>query len=421
MPGTAASRPSTRRSRSARMRAPSASRDASVARARRPSRPRRRRSTCPSAGPAPGRRLRSAARAATPPRTTSAPVPFGPPNLCAEIATRSASRPRRADVEPRAPPAPRRCARRPPAHARAPGRRSSSSGWMVPTSLFTSITETTTVRSSSASASASRSTTPSRPAPRPARPGTPRRSRRSHDASTPLCSKRGRDDAVAAAGRTGGAGGALHREVVGLGAAGGEHHLAGAGPEQPGDLLPGLLERGLGRAGRRVPAATGCRRRRQERRPSRRPPRAAHRAWWRRGPGTTTARRFTLPKSTKRRARRRAGNLAGAAAYRPASDGISVTPPGDTPDVTTQLRLVEAPGRSEPRAASKRATANTKATEGAPRPRQSGRAAAARRPVNWGDWQLDARTRQRRARRRRPRPARHSRRPAAAQQLPQAS
>jgi hypothetical protein len=60
--------------------------------------------------------------------------------------------------------------------------------------------------------------------------------------------------------------------------------------------------------------------------------------------------------------------------------------------VTTQLRLVEAPGRSEPRAALKRATTNTKSTKGRKTPK-SGSATAARRPVNWGEWQLDARTR----------------------------
>ena len=60
--------------------------------------------------------------------------------------------------------------------------------------------------------------------------------------------------------------------------------------------------------------------------------------------------------------------------------------------MTTQLRLVEAPGTSEPRAALKRATAKT---TGAKRTRaaKSSTATAARRAANWGEWQLDARTR----------------------------
>ena len=44
----------------------------------------------------------------------------------------------------------------------------------------------------------------------------------------------------------------LHRQVVGLGAAAGEHDLVGPGAEARGDLLPGLLERGLGGASDRV-------------------------------------------------------------------------------------------------------------------------------------------------------------------------
>ena len=60
--------------------------------------------------------------------------------------------------------------------------------------------------------------------------------------------------------------------------------------------------------------------------------------------------------------------------------------------MTTQLRLVEAPGKSEPRAALKRATTNTKSTKASKTPK-TGTGTAARRPVNWGEWQLDARTR----------------------------
>jgi hypothetical protein len=60
--------------------------------------------------------------------------------------------------------------------------------------------------------------------------------------------------------------------------------------------------------------------------------------------------------------------------------------------VTTQLRLVEAPGRSETRAALKRATATTTGAK-LTKARKSSTATAARRPANWGEWQLDARTR----------------------------
>jgi hypothetical protein len=56
--------------------------------------------------------------------------------------------------------------------------------------------------------------------------------------------------------------------------------------------------------------------------------------------------------------------------------------------VTTQLRLVEAPGKPAPRSGLKRPNA----TKGA-KPAKTSTATAARRAVNWGDWQLDARTR----------------------------
>ena len=57
---------------------------------------------------------------------------------------------------------------------------------------------------------------------------------------------------------------------------------------------------------------------------------------------------------------------------------MTVTPPGDTHDVSMQLRLVEAPTRTPtPRATPRR-----------------GRATRARRPVRWStDWHLDATTR----------------------------
>jgi hypothetical protein len=57
--------------------------------------------------------------------------------------------------------------------------------------------------------------------------------------------------------------------------------------------------------------------------------------------------------------------------------GITVTPPGDTPDVGTQLRLVDSPDRAPRRRSDRpRATVRT-----------------ARRAVQWHDWRLDERSR----------------------------
>ena len=100
--------------------------------------------------------------------------------------------------------------------------------------------------------SASTSTIPSMSAPiRTTR--KPSASSRSHDASTPLCSNRAVTTPspwprARAACRT------LQREVVGLGPSGGEHDLGRRGPEQPGHVLPGLLEGVLGCARRPVTA-----------------------------------------------------------------------------------------------------------------------------------------------------------------------
>ena len=52
--------------------------------------------------------------------------------------------------------------------------------------------------------------------------------------------------------------------------------------------------------------------------------------------------------------------------------------------MSTQLRLVEAPATSTPKAAKARRSAKS-SVDTARRD--------ARRPVNWGDWRLDARTR----------------------------
>ena len=112
------------------------------------------------------------------------------------------------------------------AFADARRRRPRASGCTMPVSLLTSITETTAVRSSSAAASASRSTTPAGvgadaldPEPFALEPVA----RAEHR----LVLDRGRDDRrrapapVARRPRR-----ALHREVVGLAAAAGEHDLA---------------------------------------------------------------------------------------------------------------------------------------------------------------------------------------------------
>ena len=73
--------------------------------------------------------------------------------------------------------------------------------------------------------------------------------------------------------------------------------------------------------------------------------------------------------------------------YEPAAavgrPGISVTPPGDTQNMATQLRLVD-----PPQAPRTRATRGTRATVAA-----RGRTRAPRRAARWGDWQLDDRTR----------------------------
>ena len=100
----------------------------------------------------------------------------------------------------------------------------------MPTSLFTSITDTSTVRSSSASSErvevddAVAAGTATRATRKPSALEAVARGEHA------LVLEGGGDDAVAGAGRTGRAGRALHREVVGLGAAGGEHDLGRARP-----------------------------------------------------------------------------------------------------------------------------------------------------------------------------------------------
>ena len=147
---------------------------------------------------------------------------------------------------------------------------------------------------------------------------------------------------------------------------------AGRGAEQLGDRLPGLLERGLRRPGRRVAARRVAERAREERRPSPRPPRAAS-AWSRRDRGRR--RRVHAPSLRSASVYGRVSRLAASDDRRP---GITVTPPGDTPDVSTQLRLVEAP---EPASAPARAAEARRRHEGrqAARPRRGHRRRAPRR------------------------------------------
>ena len=97
------------------------------------------------------------------------------------------------------------------------------------------------------------------------------------------------------------------------------------------------------------------------------------------------------------------GGLLTGQVYEP---GISVTPLGDTPFVTTQLRLVEPPEpSSRPASGTKRASKGpAKGTEQSRSRRgrsQAGKRAGAatvsrtgRRAASWGDWRLDAGTRQ---------------------------
>src|SRR5713101_6220705 len=67
--------------------------------------------------------------------------------------------------------------------------------------------------------------------------------------------------------------------------------------------------------------------------------------------------------------------------------GIDVVPPGDTHDMSTQLRLVEAP--TGPRTRPPKNPAPVRAA----RARARARNGAGRRAAHWGDWELDARTR----------------------------
>ena len=113
------------------------------------------------------------------------------------------------------------------ARGRAPASAISSSGCTMPVSLFTSITETTAVRSSSAAASRSRSTVPAAVAGTTAT-RAPWRPQAVDGAEHGLVLDAGGDHAVGVAAVERGPGRALDGEVVALAAATGEDDLARA-------------------------------------------------------------------------------------------------------------------------------------------------------------------------------------------------
>ena len=201
---------------------------------------------CRSASRAPGRRHRTAAAAA---RAAGAGHrarrrPSGR-RSCGRRSTsgRSSSPRHRAGFCRK--PAPRRCGtrRRATRHS-AP---ISAKGWMTPISLCAAMTETSSVRSSSASARRSSDTRPfgstgTETISNPSRPSAAALS------STHLCSvarvtMRSRGLRARLRMRAREMRGALQRQIVGLGRAGGEHDLARVGTDQPGDILARPLDR----------------------------------------------------------------------------------------------------------------------------------------------------------------------------------
>ncbi len=183
----------------------------------------------------------------------------------------------------------------------------------------------------------------------------------------PLVLERGGDDAVTSPRRPTSPGDARNPEVVGFGAATGEHHLPRLGPQRRRDLLPGLLQRRLGGLRRSVDPGrvreASC-----EVRPHRRDGLRPHRR----------ARRVVQVRRSHATSVR--AHPAGASGWPASQPGMTVTPFGDTFGVSTQLRLVESPARTHRAATAKRG-------------RPSGRRARVR--ARWDvDWRLDATTRQ---------------------------
>ena len=183
---------------------------------------------------------RRAGRAGRPPRAGHRP--------CGRRRSSGRPRTRRSAPAGARPPARRRCGRA----RRARGRRAASSatGCTVPTSLLAHMTLTRATSSAAARLSRRSST-----ATWPQRSGSsqlteaPCPTRNSTGSSTAWCSmalttSRVRAGSVALARGVG----ALDGQVVGLGAAGGEDDLRGAGPEHRGDPLARLLDDGAGGA-----------------------------------------------------------------------------------------------------------------------------------------------------------------------------
>ena len=219
-----------------------------------PSRPRRRRSRCPRAGSAPATRRAAGPGCACPAGSTARPMPLGPSALWAASATRSAPSASTSRSSHGPPGRRRRGAARP--DARAPRPRPRRSGWIVPTSLLASITDTTVVRSVIARSMSAGSTRPYRST------GTSTTSKPNfcevvERVADGVVLDRRRDDAVAAG--LAGPRGALEREVARLGPAAREHDLARRRRRSSGPGARGRRRGPRGRAGRTRAPTTGCR------------------------------------------------------------------------------------------------------------------------------------------------------------------
>ena len=240
---------------------------------------------CRSGRRAPGRR-RAARAPDRAPASSSAPTPTGPPILC-PVTVSASPRWRRSSPAAARRPGRRRCG----TGCRTPPRRAASSatGWTVPTSLLAHITLITATLAGSRSIGRRRNASGLETG----RSGRPAASSTSallvlgqpaHASSTAWCSI-----AVASTRRPAGSASRraqnrpLTREVVGLGAAGGEDHLAGPRAERLRRSSRGTPRPPAGPGARRCAATRGCRL--SEFGPSspRAPPGAS--AWSRRGRG----------------------------------------------------------------------------------------------------------------------------------------
>ncbi len=249
-PGTPARTAATSSSRHAPARATSSDRPAAaaVAAAANP--------TAPATSCVPLRRSRSCpppscwASSATPARTTSAPVPTGPPHLCEASVTRSAgAAASRTSSQLSA------WAASVWSTARGARARTSSaisaSGWMVPTSLLTSTTETSATSSSSA---AGEGFEVDEAATVDADDAAPRRLHRVEHRV--VLDRRAHHRAATRAEHP------THRQVVGLGAAAGEARSHRAGSRRPRPARRGLRRGRPEPRGRARGRPRGCRSRR---------------------------------------------------------------------------------------------------------------------------------------------------------------